>query len=160
MAEAAELKQARYVVEFGPGTGVVTREIVRRIPQDCRFFAIEINQQLAAETRRRTGAEVIVDSCQHLLHHLQHRGMPHCDAILCTIPWALLSADASAAILDAVVEGLGPEGRFVTVGLSLGKNTAGGKRLRVELEARFAEVTESKKIWANFPPAFYYLCRN
>jgi phospholipid N-methyltransferase len=158
MADAADLTGAKAVVEFGPGTGAVTREILARIPDECSFFAIEINADLAAETHLRTGAKVYVDSCANVLQYMTKNGMESCDAIVCTIPWALLGEEETAHILDEVMKALAPGSRFVTVGLSMGKNTPGGKRLREELQGRFSKVEESKKIWANFPPAFYYRC--
>jgi phosphatidylethanolamine/phosphatidyl-N-methylethanolamine N-methyltransferase len=158
MADAAEITEANAVVEFGPGTGVVTREILKRIPEDCKFFAIEINADLAAETRKRTGATVYVDSCANVMQYMQEHQMSTCDAIICTIPWALLGEEETEKILDEVEKALAPGSRFVTVGLSMGKNTAGGKRLREQLQQRFSKVKSSKKIWANFPPAFYYRC--
>lgn len=158
MADAADLTKAKAVVEFGPGTGMVTRAILSRIPENCKFFAIEISKDLAEETHRRTGATVYADSCANVLKYMSEHDMDTCDAIVCTIPWALLGEEETAHILDEVEKALSPGSRFVTVGLSMGKNTAGGKRLREELQRRFTKVEESKKIWANFPPAFYYRC--
>ena len=158
MADAADIESARSVVEFGPGTGAVTQQILKRIPKDCKFFAIEINAELAKETELRTGAKVYVDSCANVLKYMGENEMESCDAIVCTIPWALLGEEETAHILDEVMKALVPGSRFVTVGLSMGRNMAGGKRLREELQRRFSTVEESKKIRANFPPAFYYLC--
>lgn len=158
MAEAADLSQAKNVVEFGPGTGVVTQEILARIPLDCNFFAIEINEKLAEATHQKTGAKVYVDSCANVAKYMQENNMASCDAIVCTIPWALLKPEETNTILDAVMKALPEGGCFVTVGLIHGKNSPGGKRLLKQLKLRFSKVEKSKTIWNNFPPAFYYLC--
>lgn len=158
MADAVTIKNAQAVIEFGPGTGVVTKEILSRIPEGCKFFAIEINAKLAEATHKKTGAKVYVDSCANVAQYMYENNMATCDAIVCTIPWALLKPEETTHILDAVMAALPKGGRFVTVGLIHGKNSPGGRRLLKALKARFSSTEKSKTIWNNFPPAFYYLC--
>src|SRR4030095_6761995 len=43
MIEPLPLAQAKLVVEFGPGTGVMTRALLKRIPTDATLLAFEIN---------------------------------------------------------------------------------------------------------------------
>src|SRR3989344_9130571 len=39
-------KDTRFAVEYGPGTGVITRRILRVLPDDGRIVAIELNKEL------------------------------------------------------------------------------------------------------------------
>ena len=158
MARAGQVENAKVVVEFGPGTGVITKEIQKQLSPGTTFFAIEINPKLAAATRKKTGATVYVDSCQHVKKYLEENGQTHCDSIICTIPWAVLKEKDQEAIMDEVMDVLLPGGLFVTVGLYHGRKSPGGRRLKKMLESRFSQVEQSKSIWSNIPPAFYYTC--
>ena len=37
-------ERARYLVEYGPGVGTITRQILERMHPDARLLALEINQ--------------------------------------------------------------------------------------------------------------------
>lgn len=158
MASAGNLEDAHVVVEFGPGKGPITGEILKQLQADATFFAIELDPKLAEATRKRhPGTQVYVDSCEHVAKYLKKHGHTQCDTIICTIPWALMDEATANRCLDAVEAALKPGGVFVTVGLAMGKKSKGGKRLSAQLNKRFTTVEMSKNI-RNIPPAFYYRC--
>ena len=45
MVEPLPLHAAKVVVELGPGTGVMTRELLQLVPDGCQVLAFEINPQ-------------------------------------------------------------------------------------------------------------------
>jgi len=47
------LEHAHCVVEFGPGTGVITEAILRKLPKDAHLHAIELDGELLETTTRR-----------------------------------------------------------------------------------------------------------
>src|SRR5262245_36910654 len=48
IVQQADLADARTVLEYGPGTGVLTEYILRELSRQSVFAAIEVNPRLAA----------------------------------------------------------------------------------------------------------------
>src|SRR5215475_13886486 len=44
--------RARVIVEYGPGVGGITAEVLRRMHPDCRLIAIETNKDFVEFLRR------------------------------------------------------------------------------------------------------------
>lgn len=148
------------VVELGPGTGVFTAAIQRRLAGRGRHLAIEINPRFAARlAAQHPRAEVVVADAADLLDPLAVRGHRHADVIVSGLPWAVFPADRQDAILDALVAGLAPDGAFTTFAYRHALWTPGARRLRQRLSTRFEEVTLGRTVWANLPPALVYHCR-
>lgn len=53
MVDAANLAAARVIVEFGPGTGVFTEELVARRRPGTRIIAIELNPDFFRQLQLR-----------------------------------------------------------------------------------------------------------
>ena len=54
---------------------------------------------------------------------------------------------------------LKPGGQFVTFAYLQGLLLPAGRRFRAKLKRSFSDVTKSKIVWRNLPPAFVYRCR-
>jgi phospholipid N-methyltransferase len=151
MMESVSWEQAGVIVELGPGTGVFTREILRRKRPEAAFFAIERDPYFQQILRERFPDLVIREEAVQLCSYLQEINLPGADVVISGLPFAIFSEDLRARILDQVVESLNPGGRFVTFQYSL--------QLKGELEKRFADVKVGFTPW-NLPPAFVYTCQN
>ena len=46
MVDSLIHRQAKQVLEFGPGTAVMTRELRKRLPADARLLAVEIDPRV------------------------------------------------------------------------------------------------------------------
>src|SRR5439155_24098727 len=67
MLHGCELRSARTVVEFGPGTGAFTRLIVERIGGHATFVALELDDKHVRELRQRfPGVHVYRDSAERV----------------------------------------------------------------------------------------------
>jgi phospholipid N-methyltransferase len=160
ITDAAELGSSGLVVELGPGTGVFTEKILRKIPAGCRYIAIEINPVFAAATNKRfPKAEVVMGSAVDLGKILAARGHKHCDAVISGLPWATMDAARQDGILSAVRDSLAPNGRFVTFAYLHGLLLPAGRRFARRLKSSFGTVEKTKVVWTNFPPAFVYISR-
>ncbi len=149
------LDKASVVVEFGPGTGVCTDEILPRLGPNTRFLAIERNQGMYDEFRRRhPGTTIVNDSAENARAICEARGMLPVDCIVSGLPWASFPDDLQDRLLDAILSVLKPGGDFVTFGYHIGTWLKAGKRFYAELPKRFERVERSEIVWQNFPPAF------
>lgn len=159
LADTLDWDRVQCVVEYGPGTGVVTEEIARRLRGTTRFFAVERDPQLADIAQRRCpGVEVIQECVTRVPELCRDRGMEKVDAILSGLPWASFPIPLSEKILEATFEVLPPGGQFATFAYWQGLVLPGARRFRRFLDDNFSSVERSRTAWRNLPPAFVYRC--
>jgi phospholipid N-methyltransferase len=160
MVEEMGLAEARVVVELGPGTGAFTGAIAAAVGPSTRFIAVELNEALARDLPARfPGVDVVNDSAEHVPSILAKRGLAAADAILCGLPWAGFPDDLQQRLMKGIVEGLRPGGRFATFAYLHAAWFPAAKRFRRLLEERFSQVTTTRTVWRNLPPAFVYRCQ-
>lgn len=153
------LKDARTVVELGPGTGVFTRLIDRELRPDARLICMEINPGLARTiTERFPRAFVVNDSAENLARHAGPPG-PGVDCVISGLPWVILSGEDQKRLLEPAVRALRPGGTFATFAYSHAAWLPAGRRFKAMLESHFSSVEISAHVWRNLPPAFVYRCR-
>ncbi|MEM7008857.1 MAG: methyltransferase domain-containing protein [Thermodesulfobacteriota bacterium] len=157
MTDMAELKEVSSVVEFGPGTGVITEKIVNKISEDTTFFAMEINETLVEATKKRCPeATVYLDSASSAKKYLDIHGEKGCDCIISSLPWSTFSDDLQDDLMDTIIDVLHPGGKFLTYAYVPGLIFPSARRFRKKLHEKFDKITRSKIVWTNFPPAFVY----
>lgn len=160
ITETAGVSKANAVVEFGPGTGVVTEVIARQLPRDSHFIAIEVNPTFVDMVRRRCpDVNVVHDSAANAKKHLAALGLDHCDCVISGLPWASFDGELQDALLDATLEILKPGGRFVAFTYIESPLLPGGKRFKRRLDELFQDIGKTPVVWRNFPPAFVYYAR-
>ncbi len=156
------LESASLVVEYGPGTGAFTGEILTRLDADVDFIAIENNERMRRRVRERfPDIDVADSSIEDLPSILEKRGHSpgDVDAIVSGLPWAAFGESLQDRLLEITASVLAPEGRFATFAYIHGLLLSAGRRFREKLNEHFAEVDRSPIVWRNLPPAFVYRCR-
>ena len=160
MVEEIGLSEARVVVELGPGTGAFTGAIAAAVGPSTRFIAVELNETFARDLSAKfPGVDVVNDSAENVPSILAKRGLATADAILCGLPWAGFPEELQERLMKGILEGLRPGGRFATFAYLHAAWFRAAKRFRRLLETRFANVTATRTVWRNIPPAFVYRCR-
>ncbi len=159
MLEGVDLSHAKAVVEFGPGTGVFTDHILPKLPQDCRFFAIELNASMVRLWRARHPGVRIYRSSVHYVDRLcAKEGVDQVDVIFSGLPWASFDHDLQDSTLDAALRVLRPGGQLITFGYRVGTLLPKGRRFYKRLPELFSKVERTKYVWRNLPPAFVVRC--
>ena len=161
MVDALGIPKARTVIELGPGTGVITREILRIMPEECELLSIELDPQLCATLRECFAAEkvhICQGSAADLGLFLEQHGRTGAEAVVSGLPWAIFPEELQRAILRAVCEHLSPNGGFATFAYLQGVPLPAGLRFRKLLREFFGKVVRSRIVWRNLPPAFVYRC--
>src|SRR5689334_8644662 len=85
--------RAQVILEYGPGVGTFTREILRRMRPDARLIAFETNRDFVRFLRRR-----IDDRRLHVVHGsaadaaivLRDCGHTHADYVISGIPYSTM----------------------------------------------------------------------
>ena len=160
MVRWIDWESACTVVEYGPGTGAFTEQILQCKRPDTAFFAVELNSQFAAALAGRfPDVTILQDSVANIEALCQQQGVSEVDAIVCGLPWAAFSDREQSAYLDAMMRVLKPGGHFATFAYLPGMVLPAARRFRGKLRSFFGEVRVSPTVWMNIPPAFVYQCR-
>ncbi|MBT3202141.1 MAG: ribosomal RNA adenine dimethylase domain-containing protein [Phycisphaerales bacterium] len=153
------VESASVIVEYGPGTGVFTEEILRVKQPGAAFFAIEHSPKLAANLRGKfPDTPIYEDSAENVAQMLQEQGHSQIDSIVCGLPWAAFDEPLQDSLLNATLDSLKPGGQFATFAYLQGLLLPAGKRFKKKLAESFSKVEKSPTVWRNMPPAFVYRC--
>jgi phosphatidylethanolamine/phosphatidyl-N-methylethanolamine N-methyltransferase len=112
----AQVKDARTVVELGPGTGGTTAALLRAMQPSARLLAIELDQRFhghLAASLHDPRLILELGSAEHLARFLEERRLPAPDAIVSGIPFSTMPPEVSDRIARTIAEVLPPGGRFV-----------------------------------------------
>ena len=154
------IESAEAVVELGPGTGVITDEILSQINPQTKFVAIELDNKMYENLHRnRPNLNIVNDSAANLPEIMKNAKIKHLNAIISGLPWAAFPEKLQLAILDAIIDSLSAGGYFTTFAYLQGLLLPAGQRFRKLLNKSFKEVKVSRVVWANVPPAIVYRCK-
>ena len=152
MLSRVDWENARSVAELGAGTGVFTREIVKRAHPEAKILVFEVDPALQelirAEHPDHPGLRLYGDA-QELVSIMKAEGIESLDFVISSLPFTVLPHEVSENILNAVQDALKPEGRFVAYQYS--------SIMKPRLAARFSDI-KTKFVPFNIPPAFVYDC--
>ncbi|WP_433801999.1 class I SAM-dependent methyltransferase [Actinomycetospora sp. CA-084318] len=161
LASVAPADVASTVVELGPGTGVVSQALRRRLPPEARHVAVELDRSMVTLLRRNLPwLEVLEGDAKDLQKLLADVGITSVDAIVSGLPWTLFSREAQRGIMEQVNRVLVPGGVFTTFAYAHVMNLPTQRRFRELLQESFDEVAVTPIVWRNVPPALAYQCRN
>lgn len=158
MVAKLNLQHSRVVVEYGPGTGAVTRSILNRIGPDTAFFALETNPDMCEIFQRRfPGVRIINDSAEHVGKHLEALKLGTADYIISSLPFALIKPEVCNRIIFNTHEALRAGGEFVTYQYVHSRILTVSSLTRVHMRNSFKRV-DTTVILRNIPPAFVFRC--
>ena len=149
VADRFDFSKPRVFVEFGPGEGCHTRELLRRATPDSQFLLFELDPELARLLERQFAADhrvhVIHGDAATLTQELTRRGIDQCDYVLSGIPFSLLEINKKRHLLRGVYDALAPGGIFLIYQVT--------DELRRHALPLFQRA-ESSYCLMNFPPYF------
>ena len=146
ITEQALLESAHTVVEIGPGTGVFTKRIVKKVPKGATYFAIELNESFVSTLHKQfPDVPVYQDSAEHIKKYLLQEGKEHCDRIISGLPWTAFKESHQAKLLDALHDALEDGGLFLTFSYFPLNNLPNGRTFKKMLLERFSEVKHTSQ---------------
>lgn len=139
-----------WVVELGPGTGVVTRALLAHGLRPDRLLAIEREPRLAELLVRDLpeGVQVLTDDALHLGSLLRARGIERVAAIVSGIPLVAIPAEDQALLLNQAAEILAPGAPFLQ--FTYGPTAPARRSL---LQAAGLVAQRERFVPLNLPPA-------
>jgi phospholipid N-methyltransferase len=152
--EPIDWGRARVIVEYGPGVGTFTAEILKRMNRDAHLIAIETNRDFVRFLRKS-----IQDPRLHLEHDsaadvglvLRRLGMPLANYVISGIPLGSMPEPICADIVGKSCAVLEPGGEFLVYQFT--------SRALPVLRRTFRHVRRSVER-RNLPPALLFVCAN
>lgn len=141
---AEEIGESVHVIEFGAGTGPVTREILKCLPAHGRLTCFEINRELCrcldkiGDPRLR----VVHDDAAHCTKYVNQA-----DCVVSGLPLTLFPIEAREKILSIACK----SGRFIQLQYT--------PAVSKDIQRYFSDV-KLKFVPMNFPPAFVFVCKS
>ena len=149
MLDLTRVPDASLIVEFGAGSGVYTRELLRRMGPDARLIAFEVDEDLAAGVQAELDdprLQLVAGSAEEVEQHLNGAAV---DVLVSALPFTSLPGEVRRRVLDLSPKILGPRGVMLVLQYS--------PFIQRELQRRFANV-ERRISPLNVPPAFLFRC--
>jgi phospholipid N-methyltransferase len=146
-------RRINVAVEYGPGTGCVTRAMLARLGPEARLFAFEINPDFVAYLRREIDDSrlvVVAASAETVAGVLAQAGVATCDLAVSSLPFSIMPAGTRKAVVDATARVLGEDASFIGYQYS----TSWLRELRHSFPELSVEVEPR-----NWPPAFVFTAR-
>jgi phospholipid N-methyltransferase len=159
MIEGVDFKSCKAIVEYGPGTGVLTDAIVPNLAPGTKFFAVELSPRLAGIWRQRNPTLTLYqESAANIAELCRREGVDQIDVIFSGLPWASFPEPLQRQILDATLPMLKPGGKLITFAYQIGLFTPASKRFHRMLPEYFSSFDKSEIVWRNIPPGFALRC--
>lgn len=154
IASKVDAGRARSIVEYGPGSGVLTKRLLERLPSDGRLVAIELNASLAARLHKvmpDPRLEIVHGSAEEVREHLDRLGLESVDYVLSGMPFFWLPTEVAAKLVAETHDALTANGKFIAYQMFF----QGRRYLRDHLEEHFAKVSTEFEL-RNLPPYRIY----
>lgn len=127
--------EARVIVEFGPGVGTISGEILKRMRSDATLIVFEINDEFVDVLSRRfedSRLRIVHRSAADITDVLLEFGLPGADYVISGIPFSIMSEEDRLGVLRNTYAALRDGGSLLVYQFSI--------RVRSDLEAIFGRV--------------------
>lgn len=165
LCQNIDFKNCDLIVEYGPGGGVITKHLLKKMNKDARLIAIENNEVFASALKESLKDERLIilhDSAENIqeilssLHRSNRIKTSKATHIISGIPFSMFPLELKNKILKATTLSIKPEGSFIVyqflISMSYGKKDI--KRKIREYFDVFRSVIELR----NVPPLRIYEC--
>lgn len=144
--------RAKVIVEYGPGVGTITRDMLTRMRPDARLILIEMNQEFVKflrDTIDDPRVRIVEGSAADVRKYLAEDGLAGADYVISGIPLGSMPMPIREHIVRETRAALAPGGSFVVYQFT--------SRVLPALQRVF-EVVEHGREWLNVLPAHLFFC--
>ena len=148
VAAKIDFSRARVIAEYGPGEGVHSREIARRMRPDAKLLLFELDGAFSRDLRRQFSDDprvlVLHADAATLPEELSRSRIEQCDYIISGIPFSILEINKKRDLLQKTHDALKPGGSFIIYQVTN----------ELKQHATFFNESESEYFLQNIPPMF------
>ncbi|MFJ7666811.1 class I SAM-dependent methyltransferase [Lysinibacillus sp. NPDC097195] len=153
MMEKIDFTEAKYIVEYGPGTGVFTDKLLAKRNAETIILLVENNIKFCTLLKQRykghDNVYIIYGSAENIETYLQEYHIPYADYVVSGLPFSSLPEKLSRAILANTTKILKNNGLFITFQYTKFKKTF--------IKQYFTQL-EIAREFRNWPPAYIFSC--
>jgi phosphatidylethanolamine/phosphatidyl-N-methylethanolamine N-methyltransferase len=153
MLKGIDFSKDLNIVELGPGTGIFTKEIIKKMSPESNLISIELNNsfynQLTHRFKNNHGFTPVLGSADNISNIIKELNLVTVDIIISSLPLAVIPLRVKAGIFREVNKVLKKDGSYIQFQYSLNAKEI--------LNKRFSSVNISFTP-VNIPPAFVYHC--
>jgi phospholipid N-methyltransferase len=145
-------EKAKVLVEYGPGVGTFTQEMLQRMRPDAVLLVLETNEdfvEFLESAYPDPRLEIVHRSAEDIEAVLEEKGLGSADYIVSGIPLSTLSSDVKEGILRSTQRALTPSGAFLLYQFS--------PSILPHLRKVFSNV-QRNFVPLNLLPAHFYYC--
>lgn len=153
MLRKIDFKNAKVLVELGPGNGAITKYILEKLAPDATLICFEINDNFYNQLVALKHPQLIVlkSSAEKIEEELLKLNLNKADYIVSSLPLTIIPDEISDLILEKSFEALVDNGTFIQYQYSL--------TYFKKLKKVFKEAISLEFELLNIPPAFIYHCK-
>ncbi|WP_085829270.1 class I SAM-dependent methyltransferase [Clostridium massiliodielmoense] len=155
MINKINFNTAKYIVEYGPGTGVFTDEIIKHKNENTVILLIEYNTNFYNALREKysdiENLYLINGSAENIDEYLKAFNIPYIDYVVSGLPFASLPKNISSTILRKTMCLLKKDGKFITFQYTL--------FMKNYINKYFSSININRE-YRNIPPAYVLNCSN
>jgi|SRR3989338_455625 len=147
-----DFENAKYIAEYGPGTGCMTTEILKRARKDAKVLCFETNKKFCSYLKENIKDErliIINDSAENIKKYLEKFNISKIDYIVSGLPFSTLSKNKKNIIIKETKSTLKYEGKFVVYQYL--------NNFKKYLYKYFSNISTTF-VLVNVPCAFVYVC--
>jgi len=150
MISKIDFKEAKILVEYGPGKGIITKRLLALMRDDAVLFIFETNDNFIKELCKINDKRLVIinsdaEDAQMILENRYKT--EKVDHIISSIPFTFINEEKRKSIIYKTFSLLNEKGKFVTYQYSL--------LIHNLIKKQFSE-TSLKFVLLNLPPVFIF----
>jgi phospholipid N-methyltransferase len=147
MLEPVDWQKTKLFVEYGPGVGTFTQQILDRLAPDATLLTIDTNPDFTAYLNGKftdSRLDAVTGSAANVRRIMAERGFGEADFILSGLPFSTLPPGVGPRIAAETAEAIRPGGAFLVYQFS--------PKVRQYIDPHFDRIDRGFE-WRNIPPA-------
>ncbi|MBK5505416.1 class I SAM-dependent methyltransferase [Bacillus sp. TH12] len=153
MMENINFENAKYIIEYVPGTGVFTEKLLKKRNSNTTLMLVENNREfylmLKEKFKKEKNLFIVWGSAENIDEYLKNFSIPYADYIVSGLPFASLPQNVSDEILLTTTKILKKDGVFITFQYT---------KFKKKFLNQFFDTIDEKWELRNVPPAFVFSC--
>ncbi|WGD35576.1 methyltransferase [Olleya sp. YS] len=153
LLKGIDFDKANLIVEFGPGNGKITKDILKQLHPESKLIIFEINDNFYDELLKIQDNRLVVvnQSANSILDIIKTHGFEAVDYVVSSLPLTNIPKPITDTILENTYKSLKPKGYFFQYQYSLTYYSALKEVFNGNVTLGFEPF--------NIPPAFIYSCQ-
>ena len=153
LLKGVDFKSAKLVVEFGPGNGKITKDLLKKLHPEATLIVFEINDSFYQTLLNIKDKRLIVvkKSAASVIEVINEQGFKQIDYIISSLPLTNIPKSITVTILENAFKALKSKGYFMQYQYSLTYYAALKDTFNQNVSLGFEAL--------NIPPAFVYTCQ-